>query len=401
MSTETRMIQASCLHGVRDIKIEERPLKAPSPDELQIAIQSTGICGSDQHYYNHFANGDILVKEPLSLGHESSGIVTSIGSMVETSDFQIGDRVALEVGKPCESCGLCKEGRYNICPKMSFRSSAKSFPHYQGTLQEAINAPAKWCHKLPANVSTELGALLEPLSVAIHGVRRANLSPGSATLVIGSGAVGLLSAAMLQVIASSKVVVICDIDARRVDFATENGFADHGFTVPMKRGASIEEKLEIARETAGLAIKASGCGEDFVGFDAVFECTGVEACMQTAIYTNLLVTKSSRPGGKVIMIGMGNPIQTLPLSAAALREVDLVGVFRYANTYPYGISILAGEEQGSGRSLPDLTKLITHRFIGLNSITQAFEMAGKGIDEKGNLVLKVLINNEEFNNSEV
>ena len=93
------------------------------------------------------------------------------------------------------------------------------------------------------------------------------------------------------------------------------------------------------------------------------------------------------------MIGMGNPVQTLPLSAAALREVDLVGVFRYANTYPYGISILAGEKQDFGRSLPDLTKLITHRFHGLESITEAFEMAGKGIDEQGNLVLKVLINN--------
>lgn len=94
----------------------------------------------------------------------------------------------------------------------------------------------------------------------------------------------------------------------------------------------------------------------------------------------------------MIMIGMGNPIQTLPLSAAALREVDLVGVFRYANTYQYGISILAGEKQNSGRILPDLTKLITHRFFGLESITQAFEMAGKGVDEKGNLVLKVFIN---------
>jgi L-iditol 2-dehydrogenase len=116
-------------------------------NELQIAVKSTGICGSDQHYYNHFANGDILIREPLSLGHESSGIVTSIGSGVPPGTFDIGDRVALEVGKPCEEYSLCKEGRYNICPKMNFRSSAKSFPHYQGTLQEAINAPAKWCHK--------------------------------------------------------------------------------------------------------------------------------------------------------------------------------------------------------------------------------------------------------------
>lgn len=94
----------------------------------------------------------------------------------------------------------------------------------------------------------------------------------------------------------------------------------------------------------------------------------------------------------MVMIGMGTPVQTLPLSAAALREVDLVGVFRYSNTYAYGISVLAGKNEDSGRKLPDLSKLITHRFSGLESIPDAFKMAGKGVDEEGNLVLKVVIN---------
>jgi len=107
----------------------------------------------------------------------------------------------------------------------------------------------------------------------------------------------------------------------------------------------------------------------------------------------IILTQASRPAGKVVMIGMGTPIQTIPISAAALREVDLIGVFRYANTYPYGISVLAGENNDSGRSLPDLSKLITHRFSGLNSISDAFKMAGKGMDDEGRLVLKVVINN--------
>lgn len=92
------------------------------------------------------------------------------------------------------------------------------------------------------------------------------------------------------------------------------------------------------------------------------------------------------------MIGMGTPVQTLPMSAAALREVDLIGVFRYSNTYPYGISVLAGERNDFGRSLPDVSKLITHRFSGLNSIPEAFKLAGSGVDEKGDLVLKVVVN---------
>ncbi len=98
------------------------------------------------------------------------------------------------------------------------------------------------------------------------------------------------------------------------------------------------------------------------------------------------------------MIGMGTPVQTLPLSAAALREVDLLGVFRYADTYPYGISVLAGLNKGDvkGRSCPDLSKLITHRFVGLESVGEAFRMAARGVDEEGRLVLKVVVSNGDL-----
>lgn len=106
---------------------------------------STGLCGSDLHYYNHGRNGDIIIKEPISLGHESAGVVVAIGS--DVSGFQVGDKVALEVGIPCGECQRCSEGRYNICKEMRFRSSAKSFPHFQGTLQDSINHPAAKCHK--------------------------------------------------------------------------------------------------------------------------------------------------------------------------------------------------------------------------------------------------------------
>jgi L-iditol 2-dehydrogenase len=81
----------------------------------------------------------------MSLGHESAGVVVGVGSDVQ--NFKLGDKVALEVGLPCETCDRCKEGRYNICKGMRFRSSAKAFPHAQGTLQDRINHPAAWCHK--------------------------------------------------------------------------------------------------------------------------------------------------------------------------------------------------------------------------------------------------------------
>jgi L-iditol 2-dehydrogenase len=303
--------------------------------------------------------------------------VTAVGADVAT--LQVGDRVALEVGLPCEQCELCKSGRYNICKGMKFRSSAKAYPHAQGTLQDRINHPAKWCHKLPENVSLEYGALAEPLSVAFHARDRANLKPGATVLVFGAGAVGLLCAYASKA-SGAKTVIIADIQSDRVQFAVDNGFADVALTVPMARPQTIEDKLAYAKDLAEKVTTSTLNGQPIGEVTATYECTGVESCMQTAIY-------ATQPGGKVMIIGMGNPIQTLPISAASLREIDLVGVFRYANTYPEVISLLSSQNQ----SLPDAGKLITQRFKGLNSIPEAFDMASKVKDDSGNLVLKVLV----------
>lgn len=201
------------------------------------------------------------------------------------STLQPGDRVALEVGVPCDACNRCEEGRYNICKDMRFRSSAKSFPHFQGTLQGRINHPAKWCHKLPEGMSMELGALLEPLGVAIHAHRRSLIKEGMTALVFGAGAVGLLAAAVAKT-KGAKTVVIADIDQGRVDFAVKNGFAHRGFTVPMKRGKDTEENLAISRETADSLIKVESEHGPVGEADVVFECTGVPSCVQAGIYVS-------------------------------------------------------------------------------------------------------------------
>ncbi|RYP43068.1 hypothetical protein DL770_011862 [Monosporascus sp. CRB-9-2] len=381
-------IRASVLHGARDLRVEQRPLPPPAADEVQVAVQATGLCGSDLHYFSHYRNGDILVREPLTLGHESAGIVTAVGSGVGgPGALSVGDRVALEVGLPCEACELCRQGRYNICRGMSFRSSAKAFPHAQGTLQDRINHPARWCHKLPSNVTLEQGALVEPLAVAFHARDRAALAPGATVLVLGAGAVGLLCAFASKA-AGARAVVIADIQADRVQYAVDHGFADVPLTVPLpaRRPETVDDKLAYARDLAE-RVKASSVrdgGEPLGEVSVTFECTGVESCMQTAIY-------ATQPGGKVMIIGMGTPVQTLPISAASLREVDLVGVFRYANNYPEVINLLARKDE----SLPDVGKLITHRYKGLGSIPGAFDMAAKVQDDKGNLVLKVLVDMSE------
>ncbi|KAG6366247.1 hypothetical protein INS49_000423 [Diaporthe citri] len=364
--------------------------------ELQVALRSTGICGSDVSYYKKFANGDLCACQPLSLGHESSGVVVAIGP----------------------------QGRYNLCKKMRFRSSAKSFPHFQGTLQDKINHPAVWCHKLPDNVSFDAAALLEPLSVAIHARNRARPEAGSTALVLGAGTVGLLTAAMARQ-SGCTTVTVCDVDQGRVDYALDKGFATHGYVVPRPlhlssssssvSGAStpggvadgamtpassvfstLDGRLEGAKATAADIIAASFRAassapladtdeDEDDGFDVTFECTGKEVCMHTSLY-------ATRPGGKVIMVGMGTPIQTLPMSVAHLREVDILGIFRYANTYATGIRLLCAQKRGGGAfALPSLDNMVTHRFKGLENARQAFELAGRTVDDEGRMVLKVVI----------
>ncbi|KAF2714803.1 GroES-like protein [Pleomassaria siparia CBS 279.74] len=370
-------IQASVLHGPRDLRLETRSISDPAPNELQIAIKATGLCGSDVSYYNKFRNGDLQAVQPLSLGHESAGVVVAIGEAV--TGFVIGERVALEVGVPCDSCRSCQRGRYNLCPSMRFRSSAKSVPHFQGTLQERVNHPAKWCHKIPAHVTLESAALLEPLSVAIHATRRASIEQGDTAIIFGAGTVGLLVAAMAK-ISGATTVVIADVDSGRVNYALSNGFAHKGYIVTPRRHLNdTSERLAAAKEISRDIVQIASLNEiDFEGADVTFDCTGKEICMQAGLY-------STRPGGKLVMVGMGTPIQTLPMSAAHLKEVDIIGIFRYANTYATGIKIL------SAGALPSLDNMVTHRFKGLGAAKDAFELAGKTVDKDGKLVLKVLI----------
>ncbi|KAK3900782.1 sorbitol dehydrogenase [Staphylotrichum tortipilum] len=437
-ASKASTINASVLHGPRDLRMERRNIEDPSIGELQIAVHTTGICGSDVSYYKKFANGDLCACMPLSLGHESSGTVVAIGPQV--TGYSIGDRVALEVGIPCGQCGICRRGRYNLCKRMRFRSSAKSVPHFQGTLQERINHPAVWCHKLPDSISFDAAALLEPLSVAIHAVNRAQPTPGSTALVIGAGAVGLLTAAMARQSGCS-TVTIADVDQGRVDFAIAKGFATHGYVVPqplhtssscssLYNGSStasssgstspsssgtstplvdgvltpattlsISSQFDYAKSLAAemLSLTSSPTSSAFLddladeddGVDVTFECTGKEVCMHTSLY-------ATRAGGKVIMVGMGTPVQTIPMSVAHLREIDILGIFRYANTYATGIRLLCARERAmksgmGGLLLPSLDEMVTHRFKGLEEAHRAFELASRTVDAEGRLVLKVVI----------
>ncbi|KZV95735.1 GroES-like protein [Exidia glandulosa HHB12029] len=380
----SRLQHAAVLYGPKDLRLETRPIHAPQEGQVQVAVVSTGLCGSDHHYYTHGRNGDFALKAPLVLGHEAGGVVTAIGPGV--SGFKVGQRVAIEPGIPCSSsshakkCRYCLDGRYNLCNNMRFCSSAKTFPHLDGTLQGFMNHPADRLFPLPEACTFDQAALAEPLSVVMHASRRANFVQGQSVVVFGVGAIGALACALAKAQGASRVCAI-DINPARLDFVKSRGFADETMCLPRggggAGGAPVEDPIKRAAKTANAALAHF---DEAGGFDVVYECSGAEPCIQMGIYC-------ARPGGKLCLVGMGTPNLNMPLGAAALREVDVVGVFRYHDTWPAALSLLA-----SGR-LDGIEDLISHR-LPLHRAREAFELVSKGVDADGNLVLKVLVSSQ-------
>jgi len=178
---------AAFLERARVLSVHEIDRPMCGNDEVLVRIHSTGICGSDLHYYKEGRVGTNVITDPLVLGHESSGEVVGIGS--EVSHVILGDRVTIEPGVPCLKCEFCLAGRYNLCNSVKFIGA----PPYHGTFREYVNHKGLFVHKLPDSVSYEEGACVEPLAVGFHSVSRAGIRPGEKVLITGAGPIGLIA----------------------------------------------------------------------------------------------------------------------------------------------------------------------------------------------------------------
>jgi len=331
--------------------LEQRPIPKPGRNEVLVRIHSVGICGSDVHYWVNGCIGDFVVKAPMVLGHETSGIVAEVGPGVQ--HLKPGDRIAIEPGVPCRVCDYCKNGQYNLCAEVVFCAT----PPHDGTLTRYYVHAADFCYKLPEHVSFEEGALLEPLSVAVQACRRANITIGDNVLICGAGPIGLVNLMVARASGAAKIC-ITDIDEHRLSVAKSLG-ADFTYRVTKK-------------ETRGLADDVAAL---FGGHrpDKTIECSGAESSIQLAIYA----TKS---GGTIVLVGLGPAEVRLPIVNAAVREVDIRGVFRYANCYPVALAMVAS-------GIINVKPLVTHRFK-LEEALKAFETAKTGADNAIKVMIK-------------
>ncbi|KAJ3690659.1 hypothetical protein LUZ61_019823 [Rhynchospora tenuis] len=344
---------AAWLVSVNNLKIQPFELPPLGPHDVRVRMKAVGICGSDVHYLKTLRCAHFVVKEPMVIGHECAGVIEEVGSEVKT--LVAGDRVALEPGISCWRCKHCKGGRYNLCPDMKFFAT----PPYHGSLANQVVHPADLCFKLPDNVSLEEGAMCEPLSVGIHACRRAEVGPEKTVLIMGAGPIGLVTMLAARAFGAPRIVIV-DVDEYRLSVAKSLG-ADEIVKVSTSTQDLDEEVIRV-QEAMGADI------------DVSFDCAGFSKTMSTAL-------NATRAGGKVCLVGMGHNEMTVPLTSAAAREVDIVGIFRYKDTWPLCLEFLK-----SGKI--DVKPLITHRYgFSQKEVEEAFEVSARGGD-----AIKVMFN---------
>ena len=300
--------------------VVERPVPVPGPGEVLVRIASVGVCGSDVHYYEHGRIGRYVVERPMVLGHEAGGTVVARGPEGGPADrgAQVGQRVSIEPGVPCRQCAQCLSGHYNLCPDVAFLAT----PPHDGTFCEYVAVPGAFAHPVPDAVGDDAAALLEPLSVGIWACRRAQVSLGSRVLITGAGPIGLL-AGQAAIASGAAEVVITDVNVTRLELAGRLGLSP-------------------------LDVSAASLTETGYTPDVLLECSGLPGPSAEAIG---VVARA----GRVVLIGMGGDVLPLPLPVVQERELWLTGAFRYANTWPTAIDLVA-----AGRV--DLDGLVTGHF---------------------------------------
>jgi len=335
-------MRAALLYKPKDIKIKEIPEPIiENPDDVLVKVKSVGICGSDVHYYVDGTIGGTVMTEPLIIGHEPAGVVAEVGPKVKS--LKPGDRVAIEPAIHCGECEHCIEGNPNLCRKIRFFGT----PPQQGAFREMLVHPEHLLFKLPPEVSTAGGAMLEVYGVAIHSVDLARLKPGYDVAVIGGGPVGLAAAQIAKLSGALRIFLSEPIPERR-RMAEELGV---DVTVDPKESEPVETIMHL---TGGR------------GVDVAFEAAGVPETPQQCVDV-------CKNGGTVALIGIPSD-DTIRLRASTSRRKGLTirMVRRMKNAYPRAIKLAV-----SGQIDPEA--MITHNFP-LERVAEAFDIVHEGRD---------------------
>ena len=342
-------MEALVIHAAGDLRVENLPTPDLGPGQLRVRVRCGGICGSDLHYYQHGGFGTVRVKEPMVLGHEVAGVIEAVGAGV--SNFATGERIAISPSRPCRLCTYCQQGLQNHCLDMRYYGSAMRTPHVQGAFRQEIVVEPHQAHRLAATVSDAEGAMAEPLSVALHAVRRAGPLLGKRVLVTGCGPIGAL-----LIIAARRAgaahIVATDVSA---------------FTLGKALKVGADEAINVMENPQGLA----GFTADKGSFDVLFEASGNAGALRGAF-------DALRPRSIIVQVGLGGEM-SLPINTLVAKEFDLRGAFRFHEEFAMAVELL-------NKGLVDVKPLISAT-LSYRDSARAFTLAADRSQ-----AMKVLLN---------
>jgi (R,R)-butanediol dehydrogenase / meso-butanediol dehydrogenase / diacetyl reductase len=334
-------MKAARYHGRGDIRVEDLPEPHAGPGQVQVAVEWCGICGTDLHEY---LDGPIFVPTPqaphpltggampITLGHEFAGVVSEIGEGV--TGLSEGDRVVVEPYDVCGSCVACRSGRYNVCRSLGFIGLDGD----QGGFAERAVVDRRWVHPI-GDLTTEQGALVEPLAVGYHATKLSGLEAGQTAVVFGAGPIGLVTAAALRAVGAGQVVVVEPADARKAKAP--------GAGADVVLDPTEEDVPERVRELTGGA-----------GADVTFECAGLDPVLAQAV-------ASTRPGGTCVNVSIWGHPATFDVNSLVLSEIRLIGSLAYAGRHPEVIDLVRD-------GVVDVEQFITGRIALDDIVDQGF-----------------------------
>ncbi|MFJ5839349.1 L-idonate 5-dehydrogenase [Streptomyces shenzhenensis] len=303
------------IHGRGDLRVEELPVPEPGRGQALVAVRYGGVCGSDLHYWRHGGVGDFRLREPMVLGHEVVGTVVGYGA--GASGPAVGTAVAVHPATPCGACPECAAGRRTVCRDTRYLGSAARFPHVQGGFAARVAVPAGQLRALPTGLEPRRAALAEPLSVALHAVRRAGPVAGRQVLVTGAGPIGCLVVAAVRAAGAARVTVT-DLLPEALRYAAVAG-ADTVVRADDPDDTGWPAEVDVAVEASGVA-------------------AGLDTCLRLV-----------RRGGVVVQLGMLPPGQS-PFAGNLVvsREIELRGAFRFDAEFDEALELLAAEPAFDG-----------------------------------------------------
>jgi threonine dehydrogenase-like Zn-dependent dehydrogenase len=305
-------MKAPVLVDVRRIEIQEKPKPVIQSGEVLVKVEYCGICGSDVHGYLK----GIVIPIGTVMGHEFGGIVAEVGKKIY--GVQPGDRVVVKPSAPCLDCYWCRRGQYSICPKRR-QTIIGVNPQNDGAFAEyvRIRYPGQMLFKLPPGLGTKEAALVEPFSIALHGVRLSRFKSGDCALIIGTGMIGLGLLQFLKLEGAGKIIAV-EISEEKSRLARKLG-ADIVLN-PISEGDRLKDR--IFDLTGG------------IGADLVFDCAGVTPAFQYAM-------DCVKSGGQILIIGVYENKVLLDPFILLHREIELKGVYSSYDEFKDVIDLLA------------------------------------------------------------